>query len=172
MNTGVQRSSATPPAARTATTPTVGAHPGNAFGQGKNLPQIALAHNIPYVATASVAYLRDLESKVMRAMSLHGARYIHIFVPCPLGWGAASQDTIKLARLAVESGLFPLFEAEHGEVTGVYKIRKPMPVEEYLKPQRRFAHLFGPTPALETIARLQAGADRNIRKFGLLAEAI
>ncbi|MGO9038429.1 MAG: thiamine pyrophosphate-dependent enzyme [Steroidobacteraceae bacterium] len=170
MNTGVQRSSATPPAARTATTMAVGAHPGNAFGQGKNLPQIAMAHNIPYVATASVAYLRDLEYKVTKAMSLHGARYIHIFVPCPLGWGAASEDTIKLARLVVESGLFPLFEAEHGEVTGVYKIRKPVPVEEYLKPQRRFAHLFGKTPAAETIARLQAGADRNIRRFGLLAD--
>jgi pyruvate ferredoxin oxidoreductase beta subunit len=171
MNTGVQRSSATPPAARTATTMAVGDHPGNAFGQGKNLPQIAMAHNIPYVATASVAYLRDLEYKVTKAMSVRGARYIHIFVPCPLGWGAASQDTIKLARLVVESGLFPLFEAEHGEVTGVYKIRKPVPVEEYLKPQRRFAHLFGKQPATETIARLQAGADRNIRKFALLAEA-
>ena len=172
MNTGVQRSSATPPAARTATTMAVGAHPGNAFGQGKNLPQIAMAHNIPYVATASVAYLRDLEYKVTKAMSLHGARYIHIFVPCPLGWGAASEDTIKLARLVVESGLFPLFEAEHGEVTGVYKILKPVPVEEYLKPQRRFAHLFGQAPATKTIAQLQAAADRNIRRFGLLAEVI
>jgi pyruvate ferredoxin oxidoreductase beta subunit len=170
MNTGVQRSSATPPAARTATTMAVGEHPGNAFGQGKNLPQIALAHNIPYVATASVAYLRDLEYKVTKAMSLHGARYIHIFVPCPLGWGAASEDTIKLARLVVESGLFPLFEAEHGEVTGVYKLRKPVAVEEYLKPQRRFAHLFGKEPAAATIAQLQADADRNIRRFGLLAE--
>ena len=172
MNTGVQRSSATPPAARTATTMAVGEHPGNAFGQGKNLPQIAMAHNIPYVATASVAYLRDLEYKVTKAMSLHGARYIHIFVPCPLGWGAASEDTIKLARLVVESGLFPLFEAEHGEVTGVYKIRKPVPVEEYLKPQRRFTHLFGKVPATKTIAQLQAAADRNIRRFGLLAESI
>jgi pyruvate ferredoxin oxidoreductase beta subunit len=172
MNTGVQRSSATPPAARTATTMAVGEHPGNAFGQGKNLPQIAMAHNIPYVATASVAYLRDLEYKVTRAMHLHGARYIHIFVPCPLGWGAASEDTIKLARLVVESGLFPLFEAEHGEVTGVYKLRRPVPVEEYLKPQRRFAHLFGKLPATETIAQLQAAADRNIHRFGLLAQAI
>ena len=172
MNTGVQRSSATPAAARTATTMAVGDHPGNAFGQGKNLPQIAMAHNIPYVATASVAYLHDLEYKVTKAMSIRGARYIHIFVPCPLGWGAASQDTIKLARLVVESGLFPLFEAEHGEVTGVYTIRKPVPVEEYLRPQRRFAHLFGEQPATETIARLQAGADRNIRKFALLAEAV
>ncbi|MDH5247251.1 MAG: thiamine pyrophosphate-dependent enzyme, partial [Betaproteobacteria bacterium] len=87
MNTGVQRSSATPPAARTATTMAVGAEPGNVFGQGKNLPLIAMAHGIPYVATATVAELRDLEAKVTRAMQIRGARYIHIFVPCPLGWG-------------------------------------------------------------------------------------
>jgi pyruvate ferredoxin oxidoreductase beta subunit len=86
MNTGVQRSSAMPPAARTATTMPVGAEPGNVFGQGKFVPEIAMAHHIPYVATASVAYLRDLEAKVHKAMSIHGARYLHIFVPCPLGW--------------------------------------------------------------------------------------
>jgi pyruvate ferredoxin oxidoreductase beta subunit len=147
----------------------LGAEPGNTFGQGKFVPAIAMAHNIPYVATASVAYLRDLESKVLKAMSIRGARYIHIYVPCPLGWGSASHDTIRLARLAVETGLFPLFEAEHGEVTGVYKIRNRVPVEDYLKPQRRFAHLFGKKPAVETISRIQAMADRNIRKYGLLA---
>src|SRR6202158_2129528 len=106
MNTGVQRSSATPPAARTATTPAMGPEPGNVFGTGKSVPKIAIAHGIPYVATATVADLHDLERKVMKAMSIHGARYIHIFVPCPLGWGAASADTIKLARLVVGSGLF------------------------------------------------------------------
>ena len=172
MNTGVQRSSATPPAARTATTTALGAAPGNDFGQGKNLPQIAMAHEIPYVATATVADLRDLESKVTRAMGLHGARYIHILVPCPLGWGSAAQDTIRIARLAKETGLFPVYEAEIGEVTGVLKIRKQLPVEEYLRPQGRFAHLFGAQPAVETIARIQAIADRNIRKFGLLAEEV
>ena len=170
MNTGVQRSSATPAAARTATTPSVGSEPGNVFGQGKNVPAIAMAHSIPYVATATVAELRDLEYKVTRAMAVRGARYIHIFVPCPLGWGTASHDTIRIARLAKETGLFPVFEAEHGEVTGVSRIRKKLPVEEYLRPQRRFAHLFGAKPAVETIARIQAIADRNIRKFGLLEE--
>lgn len=168
MNTGVQRSSATPPAARTATTMSVGPHPGNEFGQGKNVPQIAMAHEIPYVATATVADLHDLEYKVTKAMSIRGARYIHIFVPCPLGWGAASHDTIKLSRLAVESGVFPVFEAEGGEVTGVLKIRRQVPVEEYLKPQKRFAHLFGKSPDVKTLARLQARADRNIRRYGLL----
>jgi len=168
MNTGVQRSSATPPAARTATTMPVGPHPGNVFGQGKNVPEIAMAHEIPYVATATVADLRDLEYKVKKAMTIHGARYIHIFVPCPLGWGAASHDTIRLSRLAVETGVFPVFEAEHGEVTGAVKIRRRLPVEDYLKPQKRFAHLFGKHPDLEVIARLQARADRNIRRFGLI----
>ena len=169
MNTGVQRSSATPPAARTATSQAVGSEPGNVFGQGKNVPLIAMAHEIPYVATASVADVRDLEAKVTRAMSIHGARYIHILVPCPLGWGSAPHDTVNLARLATESGLFPVFEAEHGEITGRRTIRRRVPVEEYLKRQRRFAHLFKPRLETEVIAQLQAIADRNIRRFGLLA---
>jgi pyruvate ferredoxin oxidoreductase beta subunit len=88
MNTGVQRSSATPAAARTSTTPAVGEEPGNAFGTGKNLPILAMAHGIPYVATASVADLHDLEAKVARAMVLHGARYLHVHVPAPSAGGA------------------------------------------------------------------------------------
>lgn len=168
MNTGVQRSSATPGGARTATTPVTGAQPGAAFGQGKNLPLIAMAHGIPYVATASVANLRDLEAKVTKAMGIHGARYIHIHVPCPLGWGSASHDTIKVARLAVESGLFPLFEAEHGEVTGHTAIRHRVPVDQYLKLQKRFAHVFKDGPGREQLARIQEIADRNIRRFDLV----
>jgi len=167
MNTGVQRSSATPPAARTATTPAVGPDPGNVAGTGKNVPLIAMAHNIPYVATASVANLRDLEFKVTKAMGIRGARYIHIHVPCPLGWGSAPADTIRIARLAVESGLFPLFEAEYGEVTGRTKIRQRVPVDEYLKLQKRFAHLFGKQPDTARIAQIQATADRSIARFGL-----
>jgi pyruvate ferredoxin oxidoreductase beta subunit len=168
MNTGVQRSSATPPAARTATTMAVGKEPGNVFGQGKDLPAIAMAHGIPYVATATVSELRDLEAKVRRAMSFRGARYLHIFVPCPLGWGHASQDTIRIARLAKETGIFPVFEAENGEVVSVSKIRRKVPVEDYLRPQKRFAHLFGKPPSTEVIARIQETADRNIRRYGLL----
>jgi pyruvate ferredoxin oxidoreductase beta subunit len=171
MNTGVQRSSATPPAARTANTKPLGGQPGNVFGKGKNAPLIAMAHEIPYVATATVAELRDLEAKVERAMQMRGARYIHVFVPCPLGWGSASRDTIRLARLVKETGMFPVFEAEDGEVTSVSKIRRPVPVEEYLKPQRRYAHLFKEPVQTEVIAQIQARADRNIRNFGLLADA-
>ena len=167
MNTGVQRSAATPPAARTANTKAIGPAPGNAFGQGKDVPRIALAHEIPYVATATVADLRDLEAKVARAMELRGARYVHVFVPCPLGWGSDSADTIRVARLAAESGMFPVFEAERGEVVSVAKIRRRTPVTEYLKLQKRFAHLFEPEPDVETLERLQALADRNIERYGL-----
>jgi pyruvate ferredoxin oxidoreductase beta subunit len=168
MNTGVQRSGATPPAARTATTKPVGAEPGNVFGQGKNAPLIAMAHEIPYVATATVAELQDLEHKVERAMEFRGARYIHVFVPCPLGWGSASSDTIRIARLAKETGLFPVYEAERGAVVGVSRIRRRTPVEEYLKLQRRFAHLFTDPPRTDVIEQIQAIADRNIRRFGLV----
>ena len=169
MNTGVQRSSATPPAARTATTPAMGTEPGNVFGTGKSVPKIAVAHGIPYVATATVADLHDLERKVIRAMGIHGARYIHIHVPCPLGWGSLSNDTIRLARLAVECGLFPVFEAEHGVVTGSRKIRRPVPVDDYLKPQKRFAHLFT-DHGKARLAHLQAIANRNIEDYRLFGD--
>ena len=168
MNTGVQRSGATPPAARTATTEAVGDDPGNAFGQGKSAPLIALAHEIPYVATATIADLHDLESKVERAMGMRGARYLHVLVTCPLGWGAASHDAVRIARLATQSGLFAVFEGERGDVTAVTKIRRRVPVEEYLRPQRRFRHLFEPERREDVIARIQARADRTIQRFGLL----
>ena len=168
MNTGVQRSAATPPAARTTTTPVVGAVPGNRFGQGKDVPRIALAHRIPYVATATVADLRDLEAKVARAIGLRGARYLHVLVPCPLGWGTASGDTIRIARLATQCGLFPVYEAEDGAVTATTPIRRRVPVEEYLRAQARYAHLFAPEPRRDLIDAIQAMADHNIDEFKLL----
>jgi pyruvate ferredoxin oxidoreductase beta subunit len=172
MNTGVQRSGATPPAARTSTTPASGRDPGAPFGQGKSVPKIAMAHDIPYVATATVADLRDLEAKVRKAMAVRGARYLHILVTCPLGWGTKAADSIKLARLAVRCGLFPVFEAEFGEITASTPIREPVPVEEYLKPQRRFAHLVGPHGDEEALERLRQVAARNIRKYNLLPEGV
>jgi pyruvate ferredoxin oxidoreductase beta subunit len=167
MNTGVQRSGATPPAARTATTPVIDGHPGNVFGQGKNAPLIAMAHEIPYVATATIADLRDLEYKVERAMEFRGARYLHILVTCPLGWGTPSGHSIRIARLATQSGLFPVFEAEAGDLVAATKIRKRVPVDDYLKPQKRYAHLFKPERRDDLIARIQAQADRNIERFEL-----
>ena len=173
MNTGVQRSGATPPAARTATTEAVGPDPGNPFGQGKNMPELAMAHRIPYVATATVADLHDLEDKVTRAMEIHGARYIHILVTCPLGWGSAPSDTVRVARLATQTGLFPVFEAEHGEVTCSTAIRHLAPVTDYLRLQSRFGHLFdqeGNVSRPDVVDALQAMADRNIGRYGLLGE--
>jgi pyruvate ferredoxin oxidoreductase beta subunit len=167
MNTGVQRSGATPPAARTATTEAVGASPGNVFGQGKSAPLIALAHEIPYVATATIADLHDLEAKVERAMALRGARYLHVLVTCPLGWGSAACASIEIARLATQTGLFPVWEGRDGDVTAATKIRRPQPVEAYLRPQKRFRHLFEPERRDDVIARVQARADRNIERFGL-----
>ena len=169
MNTGVQRSSQTPPAARTATTTAVGNAPGNELNTGKSVPLIAMAHGIPYVATASVHDLHDLEYKVVKAMGFSGARYLEVFVPCPLGWGSRPADTIKVARLATQCGMFPLFEAEFGELTTTTKIRNRRPVEEYLKLQRRFAHVFAPQNAhqLEVLRNI---AERNIRKFNLLED--
>jgi pyruvate ferredoxin oxidoreductase beta subunit len=168
MNTGVQRSGSTPPTAHTATTQAVGSRPGNVFGTGQNMPRIAMAHGIPYLATASVADLHDLEDKVTKAMSISGARYIHIHVPCPLGWAHDPALTIKVARLAVESGLFPLFEAEFGKVTDRTLIRRKVPVERYLELQGRFKHLFREPRDSEAIAAIQAIADENIRTCGLL----
>ncbi|MBC7549953.1 MAG: pyruvate ferredoxin oxidoreductase [Cellulomonas sp.] len=172
MNTGVQRSGATPPAARTTTTQAVGDEPGNVFGQGKDVPRIAMAHEIPYVATATVADLRDLEAKVEKAMGMHGARYLHVLVPCPLGWGSQSKDTVKIARLATESGHFPVFEAERGVVTSAHKIRHQVPVEDYLTLQGRYKHLFSPQRRDDVIDRLQALADRNIARYGLVEEVL
>ena len=129
-----------------------------------------MAHGIPYVATATTADLHDLEYKVRRAINIRGAKYIQIFVPCPLGWGLPSEQSINISRLVKESGLYPVFEAEHGVVTGVLKIRRKIPVEEYLKPQRRYAHLFGKEPLVDVIAKIQAIADHNIQKYQLLDE--
>ena len=169
MNTGVQRSAATPPAARTATTEAVGPEPGNAFGQGKDLPRLAMAHDIPYVATATVADLHDLERKVERAMSLHGARYLHVLVPCPLGWGSASRARRSAWRAwPPRPACSRSSRPSTAVVTSVAPIRRRTPVEEYLRPQRRYAHLFPARRRPDVVARLQAIADANIERYGLV----
>jgi pyruvate ferredoxin oxidoreductase beta subunit len=94
-----------------------------------------------------------------------------VLVPCPVGWGTASADTIRVARLATESGTFPVFEAVDGEVTGVQRIRRQVPVDDYLRTQTRFAHLFRGAGMPDVVARLQRQADRAIAHFGLLEEA-
>ena len=114
----------------------------------------------------------DREAKVEKAMGMHGARYLHVMVPCPLGWGSESKDTVRIARLATESGYFPVFEAERGEVTSVRHIRHQVPVEDYLKLQGRYRHLFSPQRRDDVIDKLQAMADRNIARYGLVEEVL
>jgi pyruvate ferredoxin oxidoreductase beta subunit len=162
MNTGIQRSGLTPFDTNTTTSP-----PGKeSFGNPRSkkpIPEIARAHGIPYVATSSVAFPRDIERKVKKAISMKGPKYIQIHVPCPLGWRHPSIDTIIIARTAVETGLYPLFEYVNGELVSVQKI-KPKPVEEYLKLQGRFKHVI---KSPEEIKQIQAIADNNIKKYGL-----
>ncbi|KPJ62246.1 MAG: pyruvate ferredoxin oxidoreductase [Planctomycetes bacterium DG_23] len=168
MNTGIQRSGLTPFDSNTTTSPPGKASFGN-WRPKKPLPQIVAAHGAPYVATASVGFPRDVERKVKKALSIEGPKYIQLFVPCPLGWRHEARLTYEVARLVVETGLFPLVEFEDGELTRVRQI-KPKPVEEYLKLQGRFSHLFRDEAGKAEIAKIQTIADANIKRFGLVAE--
>ena len=167
MNTGVQRSSSTPHSASTTTSPS-GRHRTGKRHLKKDMLAIIAAHHIPYAATASVAYPTDLANKVRRGMEVDGPAFLQIHSPCPLGWGHDGAQTIAVARAAVQSGLVPLVEIERGEVIGVMPLRKQLPVNEYLRLQQRFRHLFsGQTVALEELEHLQALADYNIERYGL-----
>lgn len=159
MNTGVQRSSFTPLGARTTTTPM-----GNRTRK-KSLPMIAADHGIPYVATATVDDFRDLQRKVKTALSMEGPKYIQIYAPCPLGWGHPGDLTVLLSRLAKDTGLFPVFEVIHGKITNVVRIPVKKPVEEYLKLQGRFRHLFKKGVPTATVAEIQEIANQNIERF-------
>jgi len=168
MNTGIQRSSSTPHAASTTTSPAGKERMGKRHLK-KDLLSIIAAHHIPYAASASVAYPADLQRKVRYAMGIEGPTFIVVHSPCPLGWRHASALTIEVARRAVECGLFPLVELERGSVSNVMPIRDQRPVSDYLELQGRFAHLFDDTDprALEERDHLQALADYNIATFGL-----
>ena len=138
-NTGIQRSGATPFGASTTTSPAGKVSIGKRAWK-KNIPMIAVAHGVKYVACASIAYPQGLQNKIKKAMSIRGTRYIHIHTPCPIGWGFDSSKTIEIARLAVHTGMWILYEIENG------KFKKTMnpelkPVEEYLRMQNRFKHL-------------------------------
>ncbi|MFA4946356.1 MAG: thiamine pyrophosphate-dependent enzyme [Candidatus Micrarchaeia archaeon] len=136
-NTGLQRSGATPFASATTTSP---AEVGGKGEWKKNISFIAAAHAIPYVASASIAFLPDLQAKLKKAASMKGFRFISIHAPCTVGWRIPTDKTLEVSRLAVECGLWNLFEIENG----VFKLSRPLgskPVEEYLKMQGRFAHV-------------------------------
>ena len=140
MNTGIQRSSSTPHGASTTTSP-----PGSrSMGQQtwkKHVELIAAAHNIPYVATASPSYPSDLAAKVRKARAARGPAYLHIFSACPTGWRLPPELTVSIGRLAVETGIFPLYEVEGGRTRITVPTPKLRPIEEYLRPQGRFRHV-------------------------------
>ena len=167
MNTGGQRSAATPVRASTTTDPAGRQSMGKAEMK-KDLPEIIAAHGIDYVATASVAYLRDLKKKVKKAMTYHGPRYIQIDTPCASVWDFPSHLTLEIGRLGVNCGLVPLFEKENGVITAVRKIKKKISVEEYLQGQKRFRHIFSSDQGRQELQKLQAMADNNIEKYGLM----
>ena len=161
MNTGVQRSSFTPYGARTTTTPM-----GNTTRK-KKMPMLAADHGISYVATATVDDFRDLQLKIRKALTIQGPKYIHILAPCPLGWGHHGELTVEICRLAKDTGLFPVYEIIDGKVTNVRKIPVKVPVEEYLKPQGRFKHLFKKGVPSKEVDVIQEIANQNIERFNL-----
>ncbi len=155
MNTGIQRSSSTPYGAGTTTSP-----PGKkSIGQQtwkKNMPAIVAAHDIPYVATGSPAYYVDLMNKAKKASLVKGPAYLHVFSPCPTGWRCAVEDAVQTGRLVVQTKIFPLYEVIDGKYRLSRKIKKPKPVTEYFKLQRRFRHL-----TEKDIAFIQERVDRE-----------
>lgn len=150
MNTGIQRSSATPEMAWTTTTPEK--YPKR--GIKKNIVEILAAHRIPYVATASVAYPEDLIAKLKKAKEIKGTKFLHIFSPCPPGWKISSDQSIMVTRLATDCKVFPIYEVFDGDHYVLNKTPRNLPLTEYFKHQRRFAHL-----TVEERDALQARVD-------------
>jgi pyruvate ferredoxin oxidoreductase beta subunit len=168
MNTGGQRSGATPFGASSTT------HPAGKCSLGKperkkDLPAIVAAHGVSYVATASVAYLNDMKKKVRTAMGIHGPRYIQIDSPCPAGWSFPSHLTLEMGRKAVSSGLFPLFEMEDGKLTKVKKIKQQTTVNDYFQGQKRYRHLLNDPAGQAVLDQVQKMANQNIETYGLMA---
>jgi pyruvate ferredoxin oxidoreductase beta subunit len=155
MNTGIQRSSATPYGASTTTAPAGKKSIGQSTWK-KNMPAIAAAHNIPYVATACPSYPFDLMNKVAKGAAVNGPAYVHILSVCPTGWRSSPELTIHLGRLAVQTGIFPLYEVENGKYKLNINLSQRKPVQDYMKLQGRFRHL-----SEEEIKRIQDRVDKE-----------
>ena len=159
-NTGTQRSGATPLGAWTTTTP------GGKVQHRKDIAQIMIAHDLPYVATASLAYPLDFYQKMQKAAAIRGTKYIEMLAPCPPGWKFPSESTVKVSRLAVQRGIWLLYEYENGKTSYTAGTRRIIegqselvPVSEYLNLQGRFRHLFGKGEADKRVAEYQKRID-------------
>jgi pyruvate ferredoxin oxidoreductase beta subunit len=161
MNTGIQRSSATPFGASTTTSPAGKKSIGQKTWK-KNMPAIAVAHNIPYVATASPSYPFDMMDKVKKGLAVNGPAYVHVLSVCPTGWRSTPDLSVRLGRLAVETGVFPLYEVEDGKYRLTLDPSPLRPVEDYLSIQGRFRHL-----SAGMVKQIQ---ERVIKDFELLKE--
>jgi len=168
MNTGIQRSGGTPLGAWTTTTQVGSARAGKQESK-KDLVSIVVAHHVSYAATASISHWRDLMTKVRKALSQNGPAFLHVIAPCTRGWRFDSEKTIRMARLAVETRLFPLYEVDDGVYRITFPVSSPKPVEEYLKLQGRFAHLFQPQNAGELEA-VKKGVDENYKRLENLSQ--
>lgn len=157
MNTGIQRSSATPPGAWTTTSPVGKVRPGKR-GRKKDIVASIAEQGAVYVAQASISNFRDLIEKVRKAVSMDGATFINVLSPCPRGWRTDTSETVNIARLAVETCYWPLYEVENGKWKINYTPRQKLPIIEYLKPQGRFAHLFRPENA-QLLEEIQKEVD-------------
>jgi pyruvate ferredoxin oxidoreductase beta subunit len=159
MNTGIQRSSATPFGAMTTTSPTGRLSIGQSTWK-KNVPEIAAAHGIPYVATACPSYPWDLMKKVQKAARVRGPAYVHVLSVCPTGWRSIPEESIELGKLAVQTRVFPLYEVENGVYRFAPKPPKPKSVSEYFQKQGRFRHL-----TEETVVEIQRRVDAEYRRL-------
>lgn len=161
MNTGYQSSGSTLSGASTSTAPAGSESTGHLMTK-KNLPLIAMAHRVPYVATATVGNVIDIAQKVKRAFEIPGPKYLQILTPCIPGWKIKTDFAVDLGQLAIDTGIYPIFEAENGKIIKGTKRKDDYPkVEEYLSKQKRFAHLFKSEAGKKTIARIQEFADNN-----------
>lgn len=164
MNTGTQRSSATPRFADTTTTP-VGSECTGKMQSRKDLTAIIAAHNIPYVAqTTFVKNFMDIHVKSEKAIYTPGAAFLNVLAPCPRGWGYPSGDLLKICQLAVDTNYWPLFEVIDGKWILNYEPKKKLPIEDFLRPQNRFRHLFKPGNE-ELIVAFQNEVDRRFEEL-------
>jgi pyruvate ferredoxin oxidoreductase beta subunit len=162
MNTGIQRSGATPYGAWTTTSPAGKIRPVGQITWKKDMPAIAAAHNIPYVATATVAYPIDLVNKARKAVDVDGPAYLHVYSPCPTGWRFATEKAIQISRVGVQTGVYPIYEIENGVFKLTVKPSRRKPVVDYLKMQGRFRHLTD-----KDIEFIQKRIDEQATKMGL-----